>query len=346
MKQTALKLLYFSGAFDLARLLNRRRAVILTYHRFSVDGDKGTTGAGAFTQHLEYLLDRYQVVSLSKLVSSLSTGESQSEKMAAITIDDGYLDAYEIAYPVLARYKVPATLFAVTGFIDRACWMWPDKMRYITSRSNAKSFTSNIKGSEKRFDLGDKTSRLEAAESVNSELKRLDEDSREKLLARFSVDLGVELPSKAPTGYEAITWDHARGMDAAGIEISSHTQSHPILTNCTDARLRTELNESRIRLEEMLGHRVEQFCYPNGNYSERVYREVARAGYRVAVTTDDGLVSPGDDPLRLKRVHTQQDLVHFAQSTSGFELLKEKIRKRGREDRNLFTLNHAKPHAK
>jgi peptidoglycan/xylan/chitin deacetylase (PgdA/CDA1 family) len=118
-------------------------------------------------------------------------------------------------------------------------------------------------------------------------------------------------------------------MDANGVEIGSHTMTHPILTNISDERLRRELHGSKLRLEEALGRRVDQFCYPNGDNDERVQREVARAGYRVAVTCVGGLNKRGDDPLTLRRIHTERDLAHFLQSTSGFEQLKDGVRKLG-----------------
>lgn len=331
MKQQALKLMHLSGAFDLMRWINRRHAVLLTYHRFSETGDSIALRAGAFAAHIEYLVEHYRLVPLSELVPRLASAGHASERLAAITIDDGYADAYQIAMPLLKKHGVPATLFVVTGFVDRGCWIWTDKMRYLLARTRVESFSIGEVSGGERFFPGDDGSRAAAAGAVNSWLKLLGDEARERELGRLADELGVDLPAEPPPGYEAITWDQAREMEAAGIEIGSHTVSHPILTNCDPRRVAVEVRESRRRLEEELGHQVDLFCYPNGNYSELVCREVERAGYGIAVTTDDGLISLGDDPLRLKRVHTQEDLVHFAQSASGFELLKDKIRMRGRK---------------
>jgi peptidoglycan/xylan/chitin deacetylase (PgdA/CDA1 family) len=115
-------------------------------------------------------------------------------------------------------------------------------------------------------------------------------------------------------------------MYANGVEIGSHTLTHPILTNVGDDRLRRELRDSKLQLEEVLGHQVDQFCYPNGDNDDRVQSEVTRAGYRAAVTVVNGLNQRGDDPLSLRRVHTERDFAHFLQSTSGFEQLKKRLR--------------------
>jgi peptidoglycan/xylan/chitin deacetylase (PgdA/CDA1 family) len=95
----------------------------------------------------------------------------------------------------------------------------------------------------------------------------------------------------------------------------------------TDEQLARELSESKERLQVILGHQVDSFCYPNGGQDGRVRRAVERAGYRCAVTTRPGFNDERSDPLTLSRIHTECDLAHFIQSTSGFEQFKNKLRR-------------------
>ncbi len=315
-----------SGAFDLMRFATRRQALILTYHRFSEGDDPDRTPARAFAEQLEYLTRHYRIVPLGRLVEHLNSPEPVPPGLAAITIDDGYRDAYEIAYPLLRRHEAPATFFVVTEFADRRCWIWTDKTRYLCARANRQWLTTTINGHESWLELGDGASRYRTAMRLNDLLKNLTNDAKEEAIERLARTLGIFVPKAPPEDLSSITWDQARELDRKGIGIGSHTMTHPILTNTTDDQLRRELYESRLRLEEILGRRVEEFCYPNGDNDERVQSEVARAGYRVAVTTVSGLNNRGDDPLTLRRVHTERDLAHFLQSTSGFEQLKNKAR--------------------
>ena len=342
IKQVALNLLRVSGAFDLMRLAHRRHALILTYHRFS-SGDEMTNGravygapqmtpAKIFVEQLEYLTKRYNVVPLSQLVESITCRERPPARLATITIDDGYRDAYEIAYPLLRRFGAPATLFAPVDFIDRRAWIWTDKARFLTWRAVSQRLTVKIGGQELLLDLDKPASRRNAAERINATLKRLPEEVKEEAIERLASAFGVALPAKAPDEFGPIAWAEAREMQANGIEIGSHTLTHPILTNVSDERLRSELQESKSRLEEALRRPIEQFCYPNGDHDERVRSEVALAGYRVAVTCVSGLNKRGDDPLTLRRIHAERDLAHFAQSASGFEELKSKLNRAYRTD--------------
>ena len=87
----------------------------------------------------------------------------------------------------------------------------------------------------------------------------------------------------------------------AGHEIGSHTLTHPYLTRVTLAQAREEISTSRKKLEDMFGRRIEHFCYPYGDWNERVRDLAGEAGYKTACTTDVGVNTPNDSPLALKR---------------------------------------------
>jgi peptidoglycan/xylan/chitin deacetylase (PgdA/CDA1 family) len=329
MKQGLLKMMSAAGMFHLFRLLNCNRALILTYHRFSANGYGEHTSAAAFNEQLAYLKAHYHVVPLSRIVEHLSVNGSLPPGMAAITIDDGYSDSYEIAYPLLKRYGVPATIFLVTDFVERYAWMWTDKTRYITTQASAQRLAITIDGDQLRFELDDHGSRVAAAERINAALKRLSEEMKEETIKELASLLDVIIPATPPDDFSAVSWEEVHEMARNGIEFGSHTLTHPILTNVGDEQLRQELTESRTHIEAVLRRRVEQFCYPNGDYNEKVASEVARAGYGSAVTTVSGLVEAGDEPFTLRRIHTEYDLPHFLQSTSGFEQFKIRLRSSG-----------------
>jgi peptidoglycan/xylan/chitin deacetylase (PgdA/CDA1 family) len=327
MKQAVLNLLRVTGAFAPFRLANRRRLLILTYHRFCATDDGLNTSARALAEQLEYLLAHYTVWPLARIAEAQAAGARLPPAPAAITIDDGYRDAWQIALPILRRYQVPATLYVVTGFVDRNAWVWTDKARFLTSRAPAKKIAVTLGRQALHFELSDKEARRAAAARLNAILKRLPEAEKERELERLAALLEVNLPHLPPEEFSPITWDQAREMDAAGIEIGSHTVTHPILTGVSDERLQSELQQSRARLETILGRSVTQFCYPNGACDARVREAAAQAGYRSAVTTEFGFNRSDCDPLALSRIHTEPDMAHFVQSTSGLAEVRKNLRR-------------------
>lgn len=98
-----------------------RAIPILCYHQFS-PGAKAhnqlAVAAQVFEEQLAYLArNGYQVIPLAELDAILSRKLPIPEKTVVLTIDDGYRSIYTIAYPLLKKYNVPATVFLYTDFV-------------------------------------------------------------------------------------------------------------------------------------------------------------------------------------------------------------------------------------
>ena len=327
MKGSVLNLLNGAGAFAPFRWASRGQALVLTYHRFSEREGEAPISARAFDEQVKYLAAHYTLVPLSRLAECMRKREVP-QRLAAITIDDGYRDAYEIAFPILRKHRAPATVFVVTEFVEGTAWLWTDKPRYLMELAAPQEFEIKIGGRRLIQKLTDGDSRATAAHAVNAALKPLPEKARDAVIERLAYDLGVRLPSQPPAEYGAINWRQAREMADAGMEIGSHTLTHPILTGLSDGRLREEVIQSRDQIQSAIGRKVETFCYPNGDYDLRAQCEVARAGYQLAVTTEVGLNSRRSDPLAMRRIHGEYDLARFVKNTSGFETARERWRHR------------------
>jgi len=241
-----------------------------------------------------------------------------------ITVDDGYADAFEIAFPLLKKFNLPATLFAVTDFVDGKCWLWTDLMRYILTATKQDFLSVEFENGEKiETKLTDEMQRLETASRVNVRLKKMPNERKEAKIKEIAETLSVEIPA-LPTGeFAPISWQQAKEMDASVLKIESHTATHPILTNITERQLDFELQNSKKKLETVLNRKSEHFCYPNGSFNETVWQTVRNNDYKCAVTTDYGFNGKGENPFLLKRIDAQAAIENFAQSVSGFEAIKQ-----------------------
>ena len=98
-----------------------------------------------------------------------------------------------------------------------------------------------------------------------------------------------------------------RDMDAAGMDLGSHTTSHCQLAKADPHRLYAELNDSKAQLEDILGHRVEHFAYPYGGWNANARDAVIAAGYSLACSTVPGKVRRDCDPFLIRRVEIKGD---------------------------------------
>lgn len=270
--------------------LTRNTPRVLLYHRFIESEEKGSgITKNAFEQQLSILKKEFTVLSFCDYIQAVNSGMSFRKPIAVITVDDGYYDFYEIAYPLLKQYQLPATLFITTKFVDKEMWFWWDKIRYILVHGAAK---------ECFFEYRDKGFNISVVSNDDIEKSwqfladycmRLPEDEKREFLGQLSVAMHVNLPASGPLEFKAVGWDEVAEMHKNGIEIGSHTLTHPILTAIDDNRLEEEVRFSKRVIEDRLHTIVNSFSYPNGkpgDYDKRVMEGAEKAGYTGAAIVD------------------------------------------------------------
>jgi peptidoglycan/xylan/chitin deacetylase (PgdA/CDA1 family) len=325
-KQAVGNLLLSANAFAPLRFWNREKLPVLMYHRFSRKSAIGKTSVEALKLHLRYLTRHYQIISLTEAAARLKDGVDLPIRSAVITVDDGYRDFYDLAFPVLKSFSVPATVYLVTGFVAGENWIWTDKARWILMNSPAERVEFEIEGKVVGPILGDAASRLRVAAMLNSELKKLPDEQKDAVLDELAGRMKVTVPDRPADEFAALDPAQVRELAAGGIEIGSHTHSHPILTNIGEERLETELRRSLDSIRQMTQIDDVHFCYPNGNVSPRERDAVEAAGYASSVTTRTDLCENNEDVFMIPRIAAEPELYRFAQATSGFDHLKGRFR--------------------
>jgi peptidoglycan/xylan/chitin deacetylase (PgdA/CDA1 family) len=233
---------------------------------------------------LRYLARNFEIRKLDEV----SEGKAGA---ISLTFDDGLRNNVAVAYPILKRLGLPATFFVCPKLVDERRWLWTHEMRARLNRLGVKP---------------------EAVESLMTRIKAMDPDTRAAVERRIE----DETPDFAPTPeereeYELASWEELRALDPELVAIGSHTMTHPVLSTLTHEQAELEIRDSRAVLERRLGRKVELFCYPNGAAGGNVLA-LARATYRVAVTTAPGAVRPGTDPLLLPRLAAPRGLLRLA----------------------------------
>ena len=112
------------GSFIYAK--NAYVVPVLMYH--SIDNNDHTTKLSvspeSFARQMEFLSkNHYNVVGLEKIAVYMQKKEKMPPRTVAITFDDGFMNNYEYAYPVLKRHSLPATIFMIVDKIDHPGWL-------------------------------------------------------------------------------------------------------------------------------------------------------------------------------------------------------------------------------
>jgi peptidoglycan/xylan/chitin deacetylase (PgdA/CDA1 family) len=101
--------------------MNKSVPVLMYHHVAPHPGGKTTVTPEAFEAHMRYLAKGgYRTLKMSELMAHVRGERPVRDRAVVVTFDDGWLDNFRYAYPVLLRYRINAVIFAVTAWADAA----------------------------------------------------------------------------------------------------------------------------------------------------------------------------------------------------------------------------------
>jgi len=322
-KSKIIKVMSYFGAYQLSRLITYKIPKILMYHRFSEQPRDGYIYKEIFDRHISYLVKYFTVIPLKDLAEYYHVNGRYPSNSVVITIDDGYRDFYDIAFPILKKYGVPATFFIATRFVDGGFWLWPDKLRYIIDNSE------NINGNLISDVIGSFEDKLDYQvrdviwHKLVQYLLSIREDDKNRWIDSFAKMQNVILPDCPTEDYCAVTWSQVKEMNSSIIEIGAHSRTHPSLGRVSEGQLSEEVTGSVKDITDKLGYAPVSFCYPNGqpaDYSDLTIKYVRDSGCKCAVTAFCDSY-PNENIYELRRFGINNRWQQFANVVNGVEYL-------------------------
>ncbi|ASP47969.1 polysaccharide deacetylase family protein [Cognaticolwellia beringensis] len=233
---------------------------------------------GDLEKHLYFIKNNFEIIDQKQFIELVNNDQVVDKKLAYITFDDGYLDNYELAFPILSAMNIPATFFVATGLIESKVIPWWDEIAWHIKQSNL---------NELRLSSWNKTIILSA--------KPINKGIREVLSQFKSSSTPIEaqlIELRKKTGLvlsdyvsEFLSWDNIAEMDSAGMTIGAHSHSHRIFSSLSAKELSHELSHAKMLLEEKLTNKVLSISYPVGNastYNKYMFDEIESQGYQLA----------------------------------------------------------------
>jgi peptidoglycan/xylan/chitin deacetylase (PgdA/CDA1 family) len=315
--------LHWSGASSLiSRLPASDSLLVLNYHRIGFHEndlfDPGVFSATAdqFNDQISYLKRCDLLVTLDEALSFVAgaTKEKTRRCRVLITFDDGYLDNYEIAYPILRSHGAQGVFFLVTSMVGSCHVPWWDHIAHLVRTASRRRFSLSYPV-ELVVDI-DGNGFPESLRAILELYKRPENSDP----ARFIRELGENSEGKEPpqTLRRFLDWDEAREMNKGGMAIGSHSHSHRVLSQLQPDMQYEELSRSRQILKEQLGTEPDVLAYPVGirtSFTKQTQILAKDAGFRGAFSFYGGTNVPGKTSrFDLKRVSTRD------QSQSRFQV--------------------------
>ncbi|GAB4339986.1 MAG: polysaccharide deacetylase family protein [Calditrichia bacterium] len=276
---------------------------VLTYHRVLPPSEAGhldprTISADPviFEKHMRFLKKHFRVLRIEEILSAIYNGEPLPPKSIWLTFDDGGIDFYKFARPVLKALGLTATVFVPTAFPEepfRPFW-WDQIYHSIKFKKAPLTAIRDL------FPQAFSTNSDEL--SLVKDLQQWLKNTPVKELEQMVQHIRQVLESPEINCQNVMNWSQLEEIQSEGFSVGAHTHNHAILTRLPYNEMKLEVELSLTRLYQKLGIELPIFSYPNGNYNREVLQVMGENKVVLAVTCDDGINRIGrENPLTLKR---------------------------------------------
>jgi len=308
LKRIAIKLIETLGGFKALQWYNRSTPLVLMYHRVIDKPFIYGLSPTQFEKQIAYIAKRFRVVSMNTLIDEIRNDSVQPYTIA-LTFDDGHYDFYESAWPILQKYQIPASLYVTTDFINGNLWLWPDLLKY--------ALLNNTRASVDLPPLGKILLTADKLQNswhiLGDYCLTLNSNERLQFIEHFAQVANVILPAVPITPFTAVTWAQLAEMQQQGLDVGSHTVSHPILSALTDKDIEQELSASADNIRTRLGLVPKGICYPNGRMSDindDVLTQAKKIGYEYGLLAQNSQISKNELFL-IGRLPSHTDFDYF-----------------------------------
>lgn len=227
-----------------------------------------------------------------EIANRLLSNRPLPEKHVTLSFDDGLRDQFTTAFPILREFGVRATFFYITCVLDKKL---PPVIGFqiLIDRLGAERLESEILPrvfedtpyldllDPKRYDAsGRKMGEAPQLRRIKWMFNHWPSQAlkQEKLDEMFAEYMGEGSQERFARDW-FMSGDELREMQANGMEIASHTVTHPPLDVTGLTEIEMELKTSGTRLSDELSRSIDSFAWPFGGKFRSVARQIAGKNY-------------------------------------------------------------------
>ncbi|NLY12536.1 MAG: polysaccharide deacetylase family protein [Gammaproteobacteria bacterium] len=288
----------------------RNHATILMMHRIVKEKEEAQLPHNnnlcidqeTFDNLIFFLKKHFNIVDLE---TALSMSKDTKPKIT-ITFDDGWKDNISLAYPILKKHQIPATIFLSTNYIGQTQGFWWESISRKLWKNPHQIDQQSLQTYLDKYSL-----------SINPALYKNEKTyAKSALILDFIHSLKqinpVQLNQLAETLFKdneahAMDWSDVKFLEDTGlVKFGPHGAQHYILTELDIDKCTEDIKSSQKSILENCKKPLNIYCYPNGNNNLEIQNLLKDLGYTHAVSTEDGLVSPEVNPYCLPRLNVCQ----------------------------------------
>ena len=255
-----------------------------------------------FREQIEYMKKNFNVVTMEQVIDAVQGKSELPERALLLTFDDGYIDNYTFALPVLEEYGVQGSFFIPGKTFTTHQLLDVNKIHYILASADVVKLSEDVikemdfyRGREFDYAPTDElfneyavANRFDCKETIF--VKRmlqtvLPERLRNIISSNlFEKYVGVTEETLAYELY--MTEEQIRTMKRHGMFIGIHGYDHYWLGNLESEQMKQDISKALEVMDEYIDRKHWVMNYPYGNYSQAVLDFIKEQGACVGLTTE------------------------------------------------------------
>jgi len=298
-----------SLTWGMAFLPSRPLILVLNYHRVGdaeacpYDSETFSATSEELDAQVRFLQRHWHIANLDEVTAIVDGKEKLRRGVVLLTFDDGYLDNYESAFPILSSRSVQGVFFLSTSHIGTQTIPWWDTSAYIVKNCVRPRFDLHYHSAVHSIDIAT-LGKNAAVKRVLKIYKASHDGDSEKFVAALQEACGVSPPNGGQRSF--MNWDEVQTMVRGGMAIGSHTHRHEALAKLPPEEQLEELVTSKQIIEQHIQTPVHSVAYPVGlrdTFSEQTRQAVDAARFRLAFSYYGGFNLRGKiDRFDVRRV--------------------------------------------
>lgn len=287
-----------------------------------------------FRKQIEFMVGNFNVVTMEQVMETVEQGKPLPDKALLLTFDDGYIDHFMFAFPILEEFRLQGSFFIPGKTFTTHRLLDVNKIHYLLASADIHQLVAELKrqmdhyrGQEfdyaptdelfrqyavpNRFDTGETIFVKRMLQTV------LPEPLRNRISSGlFKNYLGITEEQLAFELY--MTENQIRTMKRHGMFIGIHGFDHYWLGNLPLEQMKKDVSQALDALGGLIDRGHWAMNYPYGNYSQEVLEFIEREGACVGFSTEVRVAEIGkDNPLTLPRL----DCNDFPPKSQNYKLL-------------------------
>ena len=257
---------------------------------------------GQFEEQIQYIKDNFNVICMEDMVEAIQNKSELPDKSILLTFDDGYIDHYNYAFPILMKYNLKGAFFVPAKVLVERCLLDVNKIHYLLSCGKIPDIVKDIK------DILDKLYHSGVIEVTADDLytqyavaNRYDD--KDTIFAKRILQNGVKedlrnsISSQLFEKYVDVSenilsrelyMDYAQlaVMKRNGMHIGIHGYDHYWLGKSDFKLVERDITKAKKELQQFLDEEKWVMNYPYGSYNEEVINIVKSKGGLAGLSTE------------------------------------------------------------